>query len=498
MDATTFSLNLFFPISNVFRAMLVGLNVDVINCRNTVTNVPISHGGSIYAYGGPILYLIVQVCFYLWLLVWLESVHTIPGHIRRLRKQTEKDHIATTEKVKDEETRVESVDSDLLRILRLTKSFGQNVAVEDVSFGIGKGEIFALLGPNGAGKSTIVNMIGGILIPDEGSIMLKGTDIVRNIRAGQKYLGGSVDVSSCEKEILIISVYPQFDAFDLMTVREYLEFYARAKGVLTVARDVDIVIKKIGLQDYEDRFAAKLSGGNKRKLSLAIALIGNPSIMLLDEPSSSLDAVSKRFMWKTLAEVSVGRSMLLTTHSMEEAAAIATRAAIMARRILTVGTTSFLRHKYGDAYHVHMILKPAPSSSPQEMQIVEGWVIKSFKGAKLDPFGSHQGQIKFEVPASSKDRGNISHNEKATSEEDIIAVAGLAGPSKSVQPGYAQRNVVAELFRVLEKSKDEIGLEYYSVSATTLNDVFLNVVRENNVREEGSEQMRKKRNFIWV
>jgi len=170
------------------RAMLVGLNVDVIDCRD---NVPISYGGSIYAYGGPILYLCIQTCFYLWLLVWLESVHTFPNNIIRfLQQKTAPEHIDNSDEVKDEKTRVEEVESDLLRILHLTKSFGLNVAVEDVSFGVGEGEIFALLGPNGAGKSTIVNMIRGVQVPDEGTILLRDTDIVKNMRTGRKYLGG--------------------------------------------------------------------------------------------------------------------------------------------------------------------------------------------------------------------------------------------------------------------------------------------------------------------
>ena len=119
-----------------------------------------------------------------------------------------------------------------------------------------------------------------------------------------------------------------------MTTREHLEFYGRAKGVSTIDRDVDLVMRKIGLKSYENCLASKLSGGNKRKLSLAIALIGkfklalsgkfftnftgNPPIILLDEPSSSMDAVSKRFMWKTLAEVSVDRSLLVTVRNLNQ------------------------------------------------------------------------------------------------------------------------------------------------------------------------------------
>lgn len=172
--------------------MLVGLNVDVVGCRN---DSHISYGGSIYAYGGPILYLCIQVCFYLWLLLWIEGVHVLPAYLRNFRrKNTKRAHFQTSEEVEDEKARVEQVESDLLRILHVTKSFGLNIAVEDVSFGVSQGEILALLGPNGAGKSTIINMIRGQLVPDKGMILLRGTDIVKDMRPAQKYLGGKFSI----------------------------------------------------------------------------------------------------------------------------------------------------------------------------------------------------------------------------------------------------------------------------------------------------------------
>jgi ABC-type multidrug transport system fused ATPase/permease subunit len=184
-----FSLDLFFPIGNVMRSMLVGLNVDVIDCRDN--NARITYGGSIYAYGGPILYLCIQCAFYLWLLVYLESRPTAASRIFHSdRSKSEKTTIEHNEEVTEEKNRVEGAEKDLLQILHLTKSFGQNVAVEDITFGVGEGEIFALLGPNGAGKSSIVNMIRGQLVPDNGTIMLQGTNIVQNLRSGQRHLGG--------------------------------------------------------------------------------------------------------------------------------------------------------------------------------------------------------------------------------------------------------------------------------------------------------------------
>lgn len=101
---------------------------------------------------------------------------------------------------------------------------------------------------------------------------------------------------------------------DQMTVLEHLRFYAHVRGIVDSEYNVQAVIKAIGLEAFASRMAAKLSGGNKRKLSLGIALIGNPAVLLLDEPSSGMDAAAKRMMWKTLAAVVPGRCLLLTTH----------------------------------------------------------------------------------------------------------------------------------------------------------------------------------------
>ena len=178
---------------------------------------------------------------------------------------------------------------------------------------------------------------------------------------------------------------------------------------------------------------------------------------------------------------------------MEEAAALASRAAIISRRILTVGTTDFLRKKYGHAYHVHLILKSAPASTSEEMEKVESWVQESFPGARLDPFGNYHGQIKFSVPAMDESegrKGDDYHDNKLSSGSDSIAVLAAS------QPTQRGSSVIAWLFSTLEKNKEVIGLERYSVGATTLDDVFLNVVRENNVREEGSTPLAGKKRRI--
>jgi ATP-binding cassette subfamily A (ABC1) protein 3 len=271
---------------------------------------------------------------------------------------------------------------------------------------------------------------------------------------------------------------------DQMTVLEHLQFYARIRGVQEIEHNVEAVIKAVGLQAFSSRMAAKLSGGNKRKLSLGIALIGNPTVLLLDEPSSGMDAAAKRVMWKTLAAVVPGRSLLLTTHSMEEADALADRAGIMATRMLAMGTSSYLRKKHGDAYYVHLVLKTAPHTSDEEILRLMSWVCDNFPGADIEEKTYH-GQLRFSVPAQRP----------ATKEEahvEIVNVDKISGGADIVD---TQSDGIGALITILEDHRDELGLEHYSVSPTTLDQVFLSIVEKHNVQEEGYSKAKPKNIF---
>jgi hypothetical protein len=153
---------------------------------------------------------------------------------------------------------------------------------------------------------------------------------------------------------------------------------------------------------------------------------------------------------------------------MEEADALATRAAIISRRILAIGTTKFLREKYGNAYYVHVVLKSAPASSREEMDHVEQWIESTFVGVTFDSFGSLHGQIKFSVPA-------VTEEERPNEDSDAVQLADVPRQKKS----FARA-----LFSQLEAHKDNIGLRFYSVGAATLDQVFLKVVTENNILQE--------------
>lgn len=284
----------------------------------------------------------------------------------------------------------------------------------------------------------------------------------------------------------MFEVCPQFDAMDQMTVLEHLRFYARIRGVPDVEHNVSEIIRAVGLAPYLHRMASKLSGGNRRKLSLGIALMGNPSVLLIDEASSGMDAASKRVMWRTLASIVPGRSLVLTTHSMEEADALANRAGIMAKRMLALGTTDYLRRKHGNAYHVHLVHKAAPHTSTEEMESIRAWVQSIFPGTIVEDKTYH-GQLRFSVPMTqptTQRQGSIEKNAIATDSDSIGSSSG--------------RNRISSLFSLLEANKEALGFEYYSVSQTTLDQVFLSIVGKHNVEEEnaGGPAPAKKKKFL--
>ncbi|KAG4437747.1 hypothetical protein IFR05_006781 [Cadophora sp. M221] len=421
-----FVVSLVTPMGSLIRTMFLALNIFSTTCDGKQIA---SNPGGIFQYGGPILYLVVQVLVLFGILLWYDSGSVLAWY-RRLRKSPTPQPDLVTDEIADELVRV-SCFNDGLRVLNLTKSFGPVTAVDNLTFGIRRGEVFALLGPNGAGKSTTISLIRGDIQPSKngGNIFVENIEINKHRAQARSHLG----------------VCPQYDAMDQMTVVEHLQFYARVRGVPDVEHNVREVIRAVGLESFSSRMAAKLSGGNKRKLSLGIALIGNPTVLLLDEPSSGMDAAAKRVMWKTLAAVVPGRSLLLTTHSMEEADALADRAGIMARRMLAIGTTDGLR-KHGDAYYIHLVMKSAPHTSEQEIEVVKCWILKQFPGADIEGQTFH-GQIRFSVP-------------KITS------------------------SGVGSLITILEDHR-ELGLEHYSVSPTTLDQVFLCIVQKHDVKEEG-------------
>lgn len=440
------------PIANLLRTMFTTLNVFSMACRGRAFA---SYPGGITVYGGPILYLILQSFFLFGVLLWWDSGPVL-RRFRRARALDLEEKDDVEKEVSQELARVVS-SHDGLRVLHLTKQFNKNLAVDDVTFGVPRGSVFALLGPNGAGKSTIISLIRGDIEPSSKSeIFVEDVSVIRRRAKARTRLG----------------VCPQYDAIDTLTVQEHLSFYANVRGVDDPAHNVREVLKAVGLVAYADRMAAKLSGGNMRKLSLGIALMGNPGVLLLDEPSSGMDAAIKRVMWRTLMSVVPGRSLVLTTHSMEEADALAQRAGIVCSRMLAIGTTDELRRRNGEAYYVHVIHRNAPRTSPEDMDRIRQWALTHFPGVEIE-HRTYHGQLRFSVPTAPVGQ---TETEDAAFDDDAAAAGETI---------HASTSTISSLFDLLEQSKEALGILYYSVSRATLDQLFLSLVAKYHMEEEG-------------
>ena len=455
LNTVQFSYGLITPAGNLLRAMLLTLNQSQLLCRNQEY---VSYPGDITVYGGPILYLVLQtIAFYSFLVVYDSGWKPRLGLVRRRRnfhKDAEKTADSLEGDVLAEARRVETSD-DGLQVLHLTKRFGKNTAVDNITFGVKHDEILALLGPNGAGKSSTIDAVRGRTRPSmqESDVRIEGLSVLQARTAASRFLG----------------VCPQFDTLDKMTVTEHLSFYGRVRGVPDVDSNVVAVIQAVGLGPFRQRMAAKLSGGNQRKLSLATAIIGNPSVLLLDEPSSGMDAVAKRIMWKVISAISAGRSMVITTHSMEEASALANRAAIMAKRLLAIGDVKKLSDTYGEGlFHVHLFHREGAAMVDEDIAAIHEWVGENFPGARWTGKTLH-GQFRFAVTGAG------------VAEKNKIQIESAEGAPSGHDSGAGH---LTSMLQLLEANKEKLGIEYYSVNETTLEDVFLTIIgRERGIEE---------------
>ncbi|KAM3497451.1 hypothetical protein MY10362_009201 [Beauveria mimosiformis] len=443
-----FGLGLISPIGNVFRVMMVVLNVGNQGCRN-FSNKPSS---AFDGYSGPIFYLLLQVIALATFAIWLE------GGLSLIRKETPASSDLDIEMrepcmpgsgVAAEVLRVEREKEDMLRAIHVTKAFKSNVALDDVTFGLPLGQVLALIGPNGAGKSTLVNTIQGEIAADKGGVMLCN-DNSRNA-SSKKHIG----------------VCPQHDALDLLTTRQHLVFYAKIRGVHDVNSNVDYLLRRLDLEPHAKTAASKLSGGNKRKLSLAIALMGTPPVLVLDEPTTAMDAVAKRMFWDLIRKVTANRSILLTTHSMEEADALADRAVILATKVLDIGTTQHLRSRYGTQSHINVQLASAPHTVDDEMRRVWARIRQGVPSAALERDMS-RGQIRFTVPLQQ------SHN-------------GGGGGGVGESNNHSSLTVI-QITEFLENFKQELGIAHFNVGGATLEGAFLNIIQANNFQEDAERR----------
>src|SRR5512143_4191775 len=229
----------------------------------------------------------------------------------------------------------------VIEVDKLTKRYGDLLAVDDISFTVSKGEVFAFLGPNGAGKTTTVEVIETIRTPTSGKVTLLGMDVTKKKHDIVPHIG----------------VLPQgFSSFDRITVRETIQYYSRLFCCMNT--DIDGLIELVNLQDKTKEQYKNLSGGLKQRLGIAIALVNDPEVVFLDEPTTGLDPRARHEVWEVLQGLKKeGKTVFLTTHYMEEAELLADTVAIISKgKIIAMGSPGALIES--NANYLVLTLKP--------------------------------------------------------------------------------------------------------------------------------------------
>ncbi|KAM4720611.1 retinal-specific phospholipid-transporting ATPase ABCA4 isoform 1-T1 [Rhinophrynus dorsalis] len=323
--------------------------------------------------------------------------------------------------------------NDILKLKQLSKMYpGKHTpAVDRLCIGVRPGECFGLLGVNGAGKTTTFKMLTGDIEVTSGEASVAGYSILTDIADVHQNTG----------------YCPQFDAIDeLLTGREHLQLYGRLRGVPEdeVNMVADWAIEKLGLKKYADQPTGTYSGGNKRKLSTAIALIGCPPVVLLDEPTTGMDPQSRRFLWNSIVSIiKEGRAVVLTSHSMEECEALCTRLAIMVKgSFKCLGTIQHLKYKFGDGYIVTMKVRAHKPGAVPDPGPAEKFIQTNFPGSLQRE--KHYNMLQYQISSSS----------------------------------------LARIFQLLISNKDSLNIEEYSVSQTTLDQVFVNFAKQQTEDED--------------
>ena len=226
----------------------------------------------------------------------------------------------------------------VIEVINLRKVYGDVIALDDVSFEVYAGEVFAYLGPNGSGKTTTVEILVGLRRPTSGEAKIVGLDVVKE----------------ANKLKSVVGILPQdFTALDKLTVEENIKLFRSLYGS---GPSVDELIELVGLQEKRRAKFYELSGGLKQRVGIAAALAGDPQVVFLDEPTTGLDPAARRDTWEVIRELKRrGKTVFLTTHYMEEAQELADRVAIIVKgRIVALGTPEELIRKHGGPFKLYI------------------------------------------------------------------------------------------------------------------------------------------------
>jgi ATP-binding cassette subfamily A (ABC1) protein 3 len=377
-------------------------------------------------------------------------------------------------------------------------SINYKAAVKGISFGVEQGMVFSLLGTNGAGKTSTFKVLTGDISASFGEATIMGYEMPQNLIQIRHLVG----------------YCPQFDSIlENLTAQEHLELYANLKGIKPEYHEVLIerMLETMNLTTYRNVKAGTYSGGNKRKLNVAIALLGRPPIVFLDEPSSGMDPEARRFMWSVINEISTKRkhsSVILTTHSMEESEALSTKIAIMVEgRIKTIGSVQQLKNKYGKGFEldIKMMIPSEEEVEQAKRRIMTRVPINNYDAIVAQEIrqilqAENLMYLDKEIAAGKKGSAIFKRLELNRSFEGGLLVEWMLISQKlqKVQEHVIQRfdavlletfqtyirfkipesNKLSEVFEYMDECKGQLEIATYSVRQISLEQIFIQFAQD--------------------
>ena len=448
----------FFPNANLFCTIKLIIKLQFLGLYS-FDNTRLNYNGINYI--DTIIMFIVEIVFYFLIAIFIRAyqssglnfIYFLKSIFVKVNRETD---IIIESKEKDEEIPQAIYHEELneknkslknenlyLNIKNVTRKYDDLIAVNNFNGELFKNEIFCLLGHNGAGKTTLIKMISGAEDPDSGDIFLNNISVVTN----KKYLFQNIGL--CQQDDIF---------FEYLTVFEHLKYMMEIKGIKSDLQQINTLITKIGLVQKKDAICKTLSGGEKRKLCVALALIGNSELVLLDEPTSGMDILSKRALWDFLKEFRNNKIIILTTHSLDEAEYLGDRIGIMTNgRYICSGTSSFLKSKYPCGFNLNLLINSQKCNDSIKQKLYNELI---------------QYEPKLEIKISSK--GLFSLNIQSNNQN------------------------IKQIFDVITKHKEEYGIEDYTVSSTSLEDVFLKLNHKITINEEDEEKKNDEDNLIKI